>query len=699
MLRVPMFARRIAVAVICSAHFVCAWCEVFAQTRVPPPATPAVSFVAPPFGSWGVDLAGMNRNVAPGDDFYAFVNGTWDATHTIADDRATLSYPLMNRDRNLARLDAIVRDWIAGRGSHPDALKAAALYRSYVDTASVERASQARVRSYLQEVLAAATKTDLANVMGRSIGRGDSGTSGASLVMAFVADDPDQPSERRLYVYPANLSAAQAEEYGQEGGRVKLEALREYMERLLTVAGLPDASRAAVDALAFERTLASHYPTREQFRDPAFAIPSSWTVLEDQAPGFPWRAWCGGAGICDAPRISVGGIAAAREIANAFDSAPTGTVRAWMLFRQLNEIAGYLGIEPASAQAAFEKVAWGRAPMDDSREQRATALVASALPDALGREFAARHFDEQDRKGILQMAESIRAAVRDRVSRAAWLSSATRAEALRKVNAIRVQVGAPEDFAGYEGLDIRDDDLVGNMERIGLHAWERDKVSLRRPATRRWPMPVHAAIAQYIPTRNEFYIPAGIVQPPIYDADANPAVNFGALGTIIGHEMMHALDDLGRQFDADGRLRDWWSAEDTRQFQARATALAAQYDEYVFPAAPDLRLDGRLGLGEHIANGGGVEVALDAYERAHPGDTSKLLDGFSGVQRFFLGFAQRHRWKYRDQSLRLQVKSGAVPGFLGAYAPLRNVDRWYRAFEIVSGRRLYLAPEERVRIW
>jgi putative endopeptidase len=323
------------------------------------------------------------------------------------------------------------------------------------------------------------------------------------------------------------------------------------------------------------------------------------------------------------------------------------------------------------------------------------------MGEAIGRTYVARFFPPASKAKMEQLVADLRVAMRRRIEALTWMEPATKAAALEKLASFGVKIGYPTRWQDYGALQVKADDLFGNWERVAAFEWARQVSRIGGPIDNdEWGMTPQTVNAYYSPVKNEIVFPAAILQPPYFDPLADPAVNYGAIGGVIGHELTHGFDDQGRKSDGKGVLRDWWTADDAKRFEAQADRLGAQYEAYAFPALPGLKLTARIGMGENIADLGGVLLGLEAYGLSLKGAPSPVLDGVTGTQRVFLGWAQVWRIKYRDDALRQQIVNGPhSPGFIRAYAPLRNVDAWYEAFDVKPGDALYIAPDQRVRIW
>ena len=433
--------------------------------------------------------------------------------------------------------------------------------------------------------------------------------------------------------------------------------------------------------------------------------------LESMAPGFPWRAYLGAANLAQADQVIVGERTAFPKIAQVFANTPVQTLQAWMAFRLADNAAPYLSSPFSSAAFELYGKALSGQPQQQARWKRAVRAVSGGdgssfdradlfgnMSWAVGRAYTARYFPPEAKARIEAMVTDLKVAFRARIQRLDWMSPETRAEALRKLDAITVKVGYPDTWRDYSAVSVRRDDLYGSVLRLAREDWRLRSTRLKGPVDRNeWLMTPQMNNAYNGPF-NDIAFPAAILTPPIFDLAADPAINYGAVGGVIGHELTHGFDDQGRKYDADGRLRDWWQPRDAEIFQARAARLGAQYSTY--EPIPGARVNGDLTMGENIADLGGVLLGLDAYRNSLGGRPAPVLDGLTGDQRVFLGWAQAWRGKLRDDAMRkLGASDPPSPRQFRVNGPVRNIDEWYAAFGVEADDRLYLAPEDRVRIW
>jgi putative endopeptidase len=462
---------------------------------------------------------------------------------------------------------------------------------------------------------------------------------------------------------------------------------------------------------ALESAIAEVSWSGEQQRDPAATYnPMSEQQLEANAPGFPWKAFFNSAGVGREDRFIVVEKSAARKIAALYAETPFETLQAWEAFTVLDHAAPYLS--GTFRDAAFEfhdNVLAGR-KQPAERWKQALRLVGSSngmspiestanIGDAVAELYVARYFQSQARELVEKIVANVEATLRTRIESISWMEPATKAEALEKLRKYTVEIGAPDHWRNYSGLRIDATDLIGNIRRTAAFNWQFGVNRLPMPVDRReWPVEPHIVNAYNDGVLHLIVFTAAVLSPPVFDPEADPAVNYGAIGAIIGHELTHGFDDQGRRFDSDGRIRDWWGIEDSKRFLAKAANLGAQFDRC--EALPGMHVNGKRTMGENLADLGGLMLALDAYHASLNGQPAPVLDGLTGDQRFFLSYAQQRRGKFTEQALREQILTDRhSPDECRVNIEVRNLDAWYAAFGVAKGERIYLDPENRVSLW
>ncbi|MFN3943414.1 MAG: M13 family metallopeptidase [Allosphingosinicella sp.] len=653
---------------------------------------------APRLGSWGVDTAGMDTSVRPGADFFNFVSGNWARTTQIPGDRSVYGSFHMLRDLSEARVRRLVEGYRVGNpDTDGDQAKIAGLYGSFMDEAAVEALGARPLQPYLARIRAVRDKDQMAELMGRA-----SGGFGRSLFGATVFDDQRNPDRYALYMFQGGLGLSDRELYLDQRFAAQKERYQQYVAQMLGLAGWANPAAAAERIVALETRIAEAHWTRAESRDRDKTYnPMTVADLQRDAPGFPWAAYFRAAGIDHAERAVVSQNTAFPKLARIFAEADLDTLKAWQAFHTADQAAPYLSRAFVDANYEFRLKFLQGQPEQQERWKRGVALAESGLGEAIGRDYVQLYFPAESRVKMAELVDNLKVAMRHRLENLTWMGPETKAEALAKLSTFNVKIGHPEQWRDYSALRIRNGDLFGNVERVQQFNWDWLRGRIGKEVDKaEWGMTPQTVNAYYSPVRNEIVFPAAILQPPFFDPNADPAVNYGAIGGVIGHEITHGFDDQGRKSDGAGVLRDWWTAEDAAKFEAQAARLGAQYESYTFPTLPDMRINGRVSMGENIGDLGGLLIAHDAYRASLGGRPAPVIDGFTGDQRFFMGWAQVWRILWRDDALRQQIVNGPhSPGQIRAFAPLRNIDAWYEAFNVQPGDPLYIPAEERVRIW
>jgi putative endopeptidase len=650
----------------------------------------------PAYGRWGFDTSTIDPAVRPGDSFFDHANGAWAARFQIGAHSAV-------KDTVRNKIFYIVTKALNSNAApDTDTGKIAALYRAFNDHDRRERLDLAPIAGELAEIRNAATRTDIAILMGRSL-RG----FGKSLFDMWVDPDDRDPGRYALYVAQHGLGLPDRDYYLRDSFGDK-KAYRNYIARLLDMAGWPDAGQRADEIVAFETRIAEASWSKVESRDRDLTYNRMTPAeLEALAPGFPWPAWLDAGGVGGVRVLVVREKSAFPRLAQIFADTPVATLKAWQAFHVVDGAAQYLSDRFVNAEFDFQRGQSQNSPAGE----RALWLVDDLLGDAVGREYVALTFSSDTRSKVEALAGRLKQAMRERIKNLSWMTPATKARALEKLDDLRFKIGYPDKWRDYAALTIDPEDLVGNVRRASAFRWSSAIATLDKAVDPlAWTRTPQTPQAGYHPTLNAITVPAALLQPPFFDPNADPAINYGAIGGTIGHEITHAFDDQGRKFDGHGMLADWWQPQDNARFLAEAARLRAQYDAY--EAAPGLNVNGAQTMGENIADLGGVLIALDAWRASLNGAAAPVLDYSSysavssrlervtGEQRFFLGWAQIWRAKYSPDFLKLIVTSDVhPPARFRVDGPLRNIDAWYDAYGVKPGDRLYLPPEQRVRIW
>jgi putative endopeptidase len=670
------------------------------------PARPAQAGPAPTASS-GLDLAGIDRAILPGDDFYAHANGAWQKTAVIPPERAYTGPFLQVVDVVAARTRAIDEEAArAGAPAGTELQQVGDYYASFMDEAGIEARGVEPLRPTLARLAALGDKRALASELGGSI-RADVDVLNATQLYTdhvlglWVEQDLDVPARRTAFLLQGGLGLPDRSYYLEETPRfATLRAT--YLAHLATMfrlAGFSDAEARAGRVLALETRLARSHSSRTETVDVARAN-NPWTRadFDRKAPGLDWAAFLGAAGLDRQPHFIVWHPGAVTGLAALVESEPLETWKEYLAVRAVVHAAPFLPRAFVEEHFRLHGTALEGTPEQLPRWKRATAFTDRALGDAVGKLYAARHFPAEARRELQEMVTQLVAAFGRRIDRIEWMAPATRAQARAKLATLRVGIAYPETWTSYQGLRVVRGDALGNQERAEAHQYQRALGKLAAPPDRdEWVMLPQTVNAVNLPVRNALNFPAGFLEPPFYDRQASPAVKFASIGAVIGHEISHSFDDQGALFDATGRLANWWTPEDLAHFEAAGARLVAQYDAY--RPFPDLAINGKLTLSENIADLAGLAVAYDGWRASLGGQPAPVLDGFTGDQQFFLSFAQTWRDKRREEALRQAIQTnGHAPDQFRALT-VRNLDAWYEAFGARPGQALYLPPGERVRVW
>ena len=522
----------------------------------------------------------------------------------------------------------------------------------------------------------------------------------SSLYNLYITADAKAPDHYVAHVGQGGLGLPDRDYYLEASFAAQKTRYQAYVQQMLELAGWPNAAPQAKAIVALESRIAEASWARADRRDRDKTYnPMTPAQLQAAAPGFDWARFLDAAGLHGAPKLIVDENTSAPKLAAVFAATPVETLKAWLAFGLADNAAPYLSRRFDQAHFEFRSKALSGTPEQRARWKRGVELVDNQIGEALGRLYVASYFPPQSKAKMESLVGELRVALKARLEKLDWMSGETKAQALDKLAKFNVKIGYPSRWRDYSRLKMSPTDLYGDVERTVAFEWKRQLRRINRPVDKaEWHLTPPTVNAYYSQTENEVVFPAAILQPPFFDPDADPAVNYGGIGAVIGHEMTHGFDDQGRKSDGDGRLRDWWTAEDAARFQARAKVLGAQYAA-VEPLA-GAHINAELTMGENIADLGGLTVALDAYHASLKGQPAPIVDGLTGDQRVFLGWAQVWRAKSREDALRRRlVADPHSPEPARVNEPVRNLDAWYDAYGVKPGDKLYLAPDQRARIW
>jgi putative endopeptidase len=657
----------------------------------------ALPVAAPPdYGPWGFNLSGADFATKSGDDFFRYANGAWFDRTAIPPDRTSAGPATDLEDVVESRIRDILARGAEGVGAdaRADAAKFGVFYANFLNEARADALDTQPIASMLDAIRATQTRDDVAALMGSA-----NLTFFSSIFTLTIPVDAKAPGQYTVSLSQSGLGLPNRDYYLTPSFAAKKEAYRAYIAQILQLIGWDAPERSADAIVAFETAIAqASWPLSDTRDSTKTYNPTSVADLSRTIP-FPWERFLDSAKLGDLDRIVLSEVTAIPKIAAAFNTAPLDTLKAWQAFHVADAAAPYLSKRFVTASFEFRSRTLSGVAELPERWKRGVRLVNDAMSDAVGRVYAARYFPPESKAQIETMVGQLRAALKGRIERLTWMSPQTKDKAIEKLARINSKLAYPSKWRDYSSLDIRADDLIGNIVRSRVFEWLRIVNRRKGPVDRDdWDIPPQTVNAYYDSTLNEIVMPAAILQPPYFDPAADAAVNFGGIGAIIGHELTHGFDDDGRRYDGSGMLTDWWTEEDAREFEARAARLGKQYD--AFEPFPGIHVNGDLTMGENIADLGGVLVALDAYRLSLAGGAAPVKDGFSGEQRFFLGYAQSWRAKRTEDSERQQLVSDPhAPEQYRVNGVVRNVDAWYAAFGVKLGDKLFVADGDRVRIW
>jgi putative endopeptidase len=658
------------------------------------PGARADALASPKFGTWGFDAAGMDPTVSPGVDFDKYANGNWEAKATIPPDRSRFGNFDALTLLSEARVHAILEQAATGKLDDPDAAKIGAAYRAFMDEARTNELDLKPLAPQLAMIRALQDRRGAAALMGRQ-----NLQDYPSIFSVSIDQDAKAPNRYAVELSADGLGLPDRDYYLKPSFAMKKEAYQAYVKQLLTMIGWRDPGTGAQEVVALESKLAEVSWTRAERRDRDKTYnPVSRAQLQKLAPEFEWDAFLNSSGVTSANRFIAVTNTAFPKYAQIYAATPLSTLQAWFAFRVADQAAPYLSQRFVDAQFEFRSKTLAGQPEQKARWKRAVAFVDDALGESVGRIYVARYFTPQAKASMDALVANLRIALKARIEGLDWMAPETKAKALEKLSQFTVKIGYPGKWRDY-GSYVVGPDLLANQRGADAFEWRREVARLDRPVDRtEWGMTPQTVNAYYQYTNNEVVFPAAILQAPFFDPDADPAVNYGGIGAVIGHEISHGFDDQGRKSDGAGVLTDWWTAADANKFKVQAARLGTQYG--AFEPLPGAHVNGDLTMGENIGDMGGLSLALDAYHASLHGQPAPVIDAFTGDQRVFLSWAQVWRQKQRDDALRQQVVVDPhSPARYRVNGTIRNINGWYRAFAIKPGDTLYIAPEDRVHIW
>lgn len=654
----------------------------------------AGSAATPKYGPWGVDYATMDRSVVPGDDFYGYAEGRFLKTAKIAPDKTGAGYNYDLPDLAQADVRKIAEDAAKMRGN-PAARQIAAMYTAWMNAKAIEAKGLRPLKPHLAQINAVQSVPELVALMMKP--------GFATPFDIGIEHDVKDPTRYGVAVSQARLGLPSRDYYLLNDAKYVAfrKAYVAYIARIEALLGAKDGAQKAEKFLALETALAKAQWTPERRRDPqATYNPMDRKQLAALAPQIDWGQALTAARLGQVQVVRVSEPSAVAAAAEAVASQPLALWKDYLTFRFVSSHAAFLPHAFDQATFEFYSHTLRDVPVQQARWKRGVGLLDRSLGEAVGQIYVARRWSKATDDQMQELLGDLHDAYADKINHAAWMDAPTRTEALAKLATFEPRVGHPKTYIDYTAMKLRPDDALGNALAAEQFEQDLDLQRFPKPVDRGlWGMTPQTVNAYYDPTVNQVTFPAAILQPPFFDPAADPAVNYGETGATIGHEMGHGFDDEGRQFDAQGRLRDWWTPETAARYKAHADVLVHQFDGY--EPIPGVHIKGQLTLGENLADLGGLEAASAAYRRyvARHG-APPVIDGFTGDQRFFIAYAQSWQGKQREGAMRAQLLSDPhSPDAYRVNGIVRNLDAWYAAFNVKPGDKLYLPPEQRVHVW
>lgn len=653
----------------------------------------------PQLGSFGIELANRDTSVKPGDDFDRYANGAWFDSYTLKDYETRYGSFNALSDRAEEQTRAIVEELTARKDLKPGSneQRVRDYYASFMNKAARDAAGIKPLAPILQRIERIDSIAKLTAAFGNASMDGTSSPVGAGITL-----DRKDPNRYLVSIGVGGLGLPDKDFYVNTAPRfVQIRAAYlEHVQKMLGFAGMQDAKPRAEAILALETEIASKHWDRAQLRDrdKTYNL-RTFAQLQQEFPGYDWAAHFAAAGITKPPaEVNVTTPSAVAPLLELVSKTRLNVWRDYLTFHTVRNHASVLSTEIDEAAFAFSGMVLQGQKAQREPWKRGIAQL-NGIGDAVGQVYVARHFKPEAKAAMDTLVENLRKALRLNIQKLDWMGEATKTEAYRKLETFNPKIGYPKKWRDYAGVTIVPNDLMANVLSVRRYAINDQLRRLgTKPDRNEWFMTPQTVNAYYNASFNEIVFPAGILQPPFFDLNADPAVNYGAIGGVIGHEMGHGFDDQGSKSDFAGIQRNWWTDEDRTRFEARTKALVAQYNSYC--PLPNQCVNGQLALGENIGDLGGLSMAYTAYRLSLNGKEAPVIDGLTGDQRFFMAWAQVWKSKYRDEAMLNQLKVGPhSPPSYRVNGPLRNLDEWYRAFDVKPGDKLYLPPEQRVRIW
>ena len=661
-------------------------------------ADAAASAVAAPAAmTSGLDKAGMDTGVRPQDSLFGAMNGTWLKNTPIPGDKSDYGTFTQLDDLSNERVKAIIE----GLAAKPQTMgtinaKIGDFYTSYMDTAAIDAAGLRPLWPYLAQIDAVKNRKDLVALMGQWV-------SFVDLPMGLgIGPDAKDPTIYSAGAGQGGLGLNDRDYYLKKDERFAKarKAYVAYMRQLLAVQGSKNATIQASAIMNLETKLARVQWTREANRDPVKTYnPMTLAQLQAKAPDVDWKAYLSAGELADAPFVSIAQPSYFWALDKLIKSEPLDVWKAYLRVHLMDAVALELPAGVREARFQFHDVAMSGTKAERPRWERAVRTVNASMGEAIGQIYVSEYFPPAYKARMVELVDNLMKAYSQSIDGLTWMSPATKVEAHAKLAKYGIKIGYPEHWRDYTALDVKAGDALGNSVRAAQFEYHRQAVRNGKPVdTAEWGMNAQLVNAQYDPTKNDIPFPAAILQPPFFDMQADDAANYGAIGAVIGHEISHGFDDQGSQYDGNGKLRNWWTADDRKAFVAITSKLDAQYSAY--EPLPGVHVKGQLTMGENIADLSGLQIAYKAWKISLNGKPSPVIDGFTGEQRFYYAFSQAYRERVRDEAMLSQVTSDPhSPGEFRADGASINSDGFHEAFGTKPGDKMWKAPADRIRLW
>ena len=652
----------------------------------------------------GVDLAGMDKSVDPGDDFFSYTNGTWFKSAEIPPDRGSLGIFQGIATEVSKRNASLITE--AGKSNTPEAKMVADYYAAFMDEQTIESRGLDPIKPELTAINALSNKTQLSSFLGTQL-RADVDPLNATnfqtdrLFGLWSSADFNNPKINVPYLLQGGLGLGDRDYYlgTDDDSKALQEKYRAHIANVLKLASVADAEAKAARIYDLEHKIAQTHSSREDSVNVKKAD-NPWQMADfaKMAPGLDWKAYFKLAGLSSQPMVMVWHPGAIKGISALVGSEDLGVWKDYLTFHSIDRSSGLLPKAFADEGFNFYGKELSGVKVQRTRNLRAVGATSNALRDVVGKMYAEKYFPPRAKTEIQDLVKNIIAAFRVRIDKLDWMTPETKAKAKAKVDTLYVGVGYPDKWRSYAGLKILPNDALGNAQRVSMFNYKYALGKLGKPVDKtEWWMAAQEVNAVNYPLQNALSFPAAILNPPFFDMNGDPVINYGSIGSVIGHEISHSFDATGSMFDAEGKLQNWWTPQDLEHFQNAAKMLSAEFDAY--EPLPGLHENGKLTLDENIADLAGLAAAYDGYRAAYGGKEAPTAQGFTGDQRFFIAYGQAHRGKDRPALIKAQVLGDGHA--LDEYRAdtVRNLDPWYNAFNVQPGRKLYLAPDARVRVW